>query len=305
MSDPKDPQEKTVVATGDTFSGQIREASDTPPMLVCLVGPENYAGRQWPLTLKEYVIGRSAESTIYVNDASVSRGHAMLLVDGSEVSLMDMGSSNKTAVGNKVLEPKVPVKLRNNDQVRTGNVLFKFLEQGNIEALGIQQLALKAERDALTGAYSKRALLEKAPEFIKRSDFLNEPMSILAFDLDHFKKTNDQFGHAGGDLVLSELGKIVLGLIRGQDYFARYGGEEFVVVIAASTERNSDAVAERIRATIEAHQFEYDGKRIPTTVSMGIAHRRPGEGFDSLYRRADEACYRSKNLGRNRVTVDK
>jgi two-component system, cell cycle response regulator len=304
MTDSSDDfSERTVVAGGDTFSGQIRAASNAPPSFVCLMGPQSYVGRQWALTLKEYVIGRAVESAIFVDDPSVSRSHARLTVVGNEVIIVDQGSSNKTVVGTKMLTPGEPVKLRNNDQVKTGNVIFKFLEQGNIESAGIQQLTEKAEKDGLTGIFTKGALLQKAPEFIKRSDFLTEALSIVAFDLDHFKKINDTYGHSGGDYVLKELAQLVQKLIRSQDYFARYGGEEFVIMIVGSPDKNSVDVAERIRATIHNHEFIYEGKRMPVSVSIGIAHRRPTETWESLYKRADEASYVSKQGGRNRVTV--
>lgn len=303
MASSDDFSERTVVAGGDTFSGQIRAASSAPPTFVCLMGPQAYVGRQWALTLKEYVIGRAVESSVFIDDPSVSRSHARLTVAGNEVIIVDMGSSNKTVVGSKMLEPGEPVKLRNNDQIKTGNVIFKFLEQGNIESHGIQQLAEKAEKDALTGAFTKGALLQKAPEFTKRSDFLSEPLSLVAFDLDHFKKINDNYGHSAGDMVLKSLSALVQKLIRGQDYFARYGGEEFVVMIVGSPEKNAVDVAERIRATIEAHNFDWEGKRLPVTVSVGIAHRRPQETWESLYKRADESSYTSKQGGRNKVTV--
>lgn len=303
MAASDDFSERTIVAGGDTFSGQIRAASNAPPTFVCLMGPQAYVGRQWALTLKEYVIGRAVECTIFVDDPSVSRSHARMAVVGNEVVITDQGSSNKTVVGTKVLAPGEPVKLRNNDQVKTGNVIFKFLEQGNIEAAGIQAMAEKAEKDALTGAFTKGALLQKAPEFVKRSDFLAEPLSLIAFDLDHFKKINDTYGHSAGDFVLKDLAGLVQKLIRGQDYFARYGGEEFVVMIVGSPDKSAADVAERVRSTIENHEFNYEGKRLPVTVSVGIAHRRAQEAWEALYKRADEASYASKQGGRNKVTI--
>ena len=303
MSNKNDLNEKTVVAGGDTFSGQFRAASSAPPTLICLMGPQSYMARQWPLTMNQYDLGRAVESSIFIDDPSVSRQHAKIIKSGSDILITDLGSSNKTAINNNPLTPGQPHRLKDNDQIKMGNLIFKFLEQGNIEAAGIQQLAEKAEKDALTGIYTKGALLGKAPEFIKRSDFLTEPLSLIAFDLDHFKKVNDTYGHAAGDYVLKELCKVVLKLIRQQDYFARYGGEEFVIAIVGSQPKNSDEVAERIRATVAAHSFVYDDKKIPVTISLGLAHRRANENWESLYKRADEASYASKQGGRNKVTI--
>ena len=177
----------------------------------------------------------------------------------------------------------VPRRLSNNDQIKTGNVIFKFLDKGNLESITNQQIFEKAQKDALTGAYSKGALLEKGPEAIKRSEVLTEPMTLLTFDIDFFKKINDGHGHPGGDYVLKELGQLVQSkLVRSNDYFARYGGEEFVIILQATTLKTAHDVAERIRQTIEAHSFIFNGQKIPVTVSIGVAERRNDENWELL-----------------------
>lgn len=283
----------------------MKQANEAPPALVVLMGPTGYVGRQFPLTNAEVIIGRSVESQIFIDDKSVSRSHARLDVAGTEVVLMDLGSSNKTVVNGASLNPMTPYRLKNNDQVKTGNVIFKFLEKGNLEAITNQELNEKAQKDALTGAFSKGALLEKGPEAIKRSEFLNEQLSVLVFDIDFFKKINDNFGHAAGDYVLKELVAIISKkLVRGStDFFARYGGEEFVIILQATPTKTALDVAERIRTTIESATFEFEGKTIPVTISLGVASRMPNETqWEILFQRADEALYRSKQSGRNRVT---
>lgn len=299
----RDDEERTVIATGSTKPSV--KIDDAPPTLVVLMGPTGYVGRQFALTEAELVIGRAIESQIYIDDKSVSRAHAKVLLQNTEVFIIDNASSNKTFLNGKAIEPMQAVKLANNDQIKTGNVIFKFLEKGNIEALANKELVDKAQKDALTGAFSKGALLEKGPEAIKRSEFLNEPLSVLVFDIDHFKKINDTYGHAAGDYVLKELSHLILSsLVRANDYFARYGGEEFVILLAGSPLKNATEVAERIRTTVQAHSFKYDQQVIPVTISMGVAFRGPEElDWGKLFKRADESLYKSKQGGRNRVTV--
>lgn len=305
MGKNEDLSEKTSIVTGDTFSGKMKAADDAPPAIVVLMGPQGYVGRQWLLTDAEYILGRAIESSIFLDDPSVSRSHAKITIQGAEVSIADMGSSNKTVINGATLDANVKIRLRNNDQIKTGNIIFKFLERGNLEAVANAQLNEKATRDALTGAFSKGALLEKGPEAMKRAEFLNEDLSVVVFDIDHFKKVNDSYGHAAGDFILKEIGKIVsTKLVRSQDFFARFGGEEFVIILTGTAQKPAQDVAERIRHTIEAAQFEFHGKLIPVTISLGLATRKPNENdWKQLFDRADKAVYQSKQTGRNRVCI--
>lgn len=303
-SDEQNFEDKTVVASGDTLKRSLSAEESAPPVLVVLLGPTAYQGKQFALQ-DGHVIGRATESQIHIDDRSLSRSHARIDIRGSDVTVIDMGSTNKTVVNGQVLAPMAPCALKNNDQIKAGNVIFKFLERGSIEALTNQQMFEKANRDALTGAFSKGALLERAPEAMKRSATQNEVLSVIVFDIDHFKKINDGHGHPGGDHVLKELGSLVGGtLIRGADFFARYGGEEFVLILAGTSTKTATEVAERIRATIQNADFVFAGKKIPVTVSLGVATRAQNETeWAQLFDRADKALYQSKQGGRNRVTV--
>ena len=300
-----DEYEKTSIVSSDTFRGRMKAADEAPPALVVLMGPTGYVGKQFALTKPEIIIGRSVESQIFIDDKSVSRQHARINVVGTDVVICDLGSSNKSVVNGETLTPMAPVKLKNNDQIKTGNIIFKFLERGNIEALTNKELNEKAEKDALTGAYSKGALLEKGPEAIKRSEFLNEELSLIVFDIDFFKKINDGFGHAAGDYVLKTLAGIIGGkMVRANDYFARYGGEEFVIILNGTPIKIALEVAERIRATIESTEFVWEEKKIPVAISLGVASRLGTETeWSTTFKRADEALYKSKQSGRNRVTA--
>ena len=300
-----DNLEKTSIVSSDTFRGRLREADDAPPVLVVLIGPPGYVGKQYPITTNDIVIGRSVESQVYIDDKSLSRSHAKFAVNGTEVSVIDLGSTNKTVVNGQIIPPLASCLLKNNDQIKTGNVIFKYLERGSIESVTNAEMYEKAQKDALTGAHSKGALIEKGPEAIKRAEVLDEPLSLVTFDIDHFKKVNDSFGHNGGDFVLRELSRIVITkLIRSNDFFARYGGEEFVLILSGTSTKTASEVAERIRQTIEAHEFIFENKKIPVTISIGVATRTPTESdWMQIYERADKALYQSKQGGRNRVTV--
>jgi len=296
--------EKTAVVRGDTFRQRMEDATKAPPCLVMLEGPAGYVGKQWPIDRNDMIIGRSMTSGVFVDDRSVSRSHAKLSLAGGDVFIVDLESSNRTVVNDDALPPLVPIKLNNNDQIKTGNVLFKYLERGSVEAHALEQLQTKSEKDPLTGIFNKGALQVKGAESFKRAKLLKVPMSIAVFDIDHFKKINDTHGHAVGDYVLREMASVIgTRLIRGDDYFARYGGEEFVVLLFGSNLQQAIEIGERLRATIEGHPFQTNGARIPVTISVGVATKEAEmTTWEEMFGKADDALYISKRNGRNRVT---
>lgn len=304
MSDNED-LEKTSVLTSETLKITLDSANKTPATLVLLVGPASSIGKQWQLSGSDLVIGRSPNNSIFIDDRSVSKSHAKFVLAGKDTLVMDLESTNKTVINSQPIPPLTTVKLKNNDQIKVGNVIFKFLEKGNIEAVSAQKAFDRSQLDALTGAYNRGALNAYAPEAIKRSDLIGMPLSLIIFDIDHFKKVNDTHGHAAGDYVIKEIARIVKDkLIRSEDFFARYGGEEFVLVLSATAVSISANVAERIRATIENHNFEFETTKIPITVSAGVAVRSPnGVTWDELFEKSDAALYKSKNRGRNQVSI--
>ena len=306
MSDDNEDLEKTSVLTSETLKVTLDTANKTPAALILLVGPASSIGKQWHLSSSNTVVGRSPNSTIFVDDRSVSKSHVKFMLNGNDILVMDLESTNKTAINQQVIAPLTPIKLSNNDQIKMGNVIFKFLEKGNVETVASKATFDKSQIDALTGIYSKGALQAYSPEAIKRSDMTGKPLSLIVFDIDHFKKVNDTHGHAAGDYVIKEIARLVQDkLIRGEDFFARFGGEEFVVVLSSSDMPVSANIAERIRTTIESHVFSFEGIKMPITISAGVSIRKPkGDQWDQLFEKADKALYQSKNRGRNLVSIE-
>jgi two-component system cell cycle response regulator len=172
-----------------------------------------------------------------------------------------------------------------------------------IAALMDEQQRL-AWTDPLTGLRNRRSFLEQARVEVARSSRYGSPLSFLLFDVDHFKSINDTHGHAGGDVVLAALGKILGTLLRTPDIPARWGGEEFVIALPNTGIEGARVAAERVRQAVEALVVESAGKQIPVTVSVGGATFRQGETLDALTDRADRAMYSAKVAGRNRVAID-
>lgn len=301
----KDFSDKTSILQSDTFKLRLAQAGQAPPSVVLLVGPANSVGRQWPIEDTDRIIGRAPTAHIFVDDKSVSKFHAKLVMAGGDVSVIDLESTNKTIVNGRQIQALVPHKLQNNDQIKVGNIIFKFLERGSIETVASAQSFDRGQTDALTGIANRGALQAKAPELYKRSDLLGITMTLLLFDIDRFKMVNDTYGHPAGDFVLKEITKVVREkLIRGNDFFVRAGGEEFALLLLGSPPKQAEEIGERIRATIEGHTFVFEGKKIPVTISIGIAFKNEhDQGWEFIYERADKALYHSKNNGRNRVSV--
>jgi diguanylate cyclase (GGDEF)-like protein len=159
------------------------------------------------------------------------------------------------------------------------------------------QFQRDALHDALTGLSNRRAFDEALARETAQAHRLGRPLSLVAFDLDHFKRVNDTHGHDLGDGVLIELAGLVRGLGRREDLAARWGGEEFAWLLPGVDEGAAFQVAERLRAAVATYPFPGG----PLTISLGTATLRPGEDGSGLFTRADTALYAAKRAGRNRV----
>lgn len=159
-------------------------------------------------------------------------------------------------------------------------------------------LKVLAVTDELTGLYNRHFLDQRIENEMKRSDSENQPISLVILDMDHFKRVNDTWGHPVGDEVLKQTANLANSIISPPDFLVRIGGEEFVILMPQSNLHGAVIVAEHIRIAIE--KYEYPGVGHLTS-SFGVAERNPHETFYKWYKRADEALYRAKEEGRNRV----
>ncbi len=160
-----------------------------------------------------------------------------------------------------------------------------------------------SQRDGLTGLYNRSYLEHALEESVKQAEKSGRSLSFIMLDIDHFKRFNDTWGHQEGDRALTLVAKVIRDSLREQDVAARYGGEEFSVVLSGAGLPIAGIVAERIRKSCEDHSPSL-GVDKTLTVSLGISLFHPGDTPESLVRRADEALYRAKGKGRNRVEVE-
>jgi diguanylate cyclase (GGDEF)-like protein len=161
----------------------------------------------------------------------------------------------------------------------------------------VAELEAKGNTDGLTGIKNRRALDARLEEERERSARTGIPYSFLLIDVDKFKPYNDQFGHVAGDEALRRVAALLQGSARPYDFVGRYGGEEFGMVLPNTDMEGAIHVAERVRRTVEAADWAHR----PVAISVGGATAAPGQGVKSVIEQADQALYRAKSAGRNRI----
>ena len=248
--------------------------------------------------------GRAKDSTLVLFDPSCSRNHAEIYLAPDEAAyIKDLGSTNGSKVnGEKVVEPR---QLQDSDRIQLGdNTILRFSLIPEDDARVQMDVYHRATRDALTGAYNRRQFDEfmtRELALLKRN--AAQGMGLIIFDVDHFKKINDSFGHLAGDEILRDIGRRVPTCLRAEDIFARIGGEEFTVITRADSMEGVRVVAERIRECMEKTPGSFEGRGIIFTVSVGYTFvpGKTGIAADLLSATADACLYEAKHGGRNRT----
>jgi len=268
-------------------------------LLVHVQGTE--MGRVRELKADELLIGRSADAELWLGDDGVSRKHAKLVREGSDYVVVDLESANGTFVQGERISRH---KLSDGDQVQLGpSAIFRYSVTDDHQKTLLEQLYSTSVTDALTGARNREymdSLLVGELSYAKRHD---HDLSLVLFDLDHFKKVNDTHGHPAGDSVLVGVADAVRSQLRVEDNLCRYGGEEFCVILRNIDLEGAAAMGERIRAVIEARTVEHEELRLKVTASVGCSSRSELEDPtpSGLIALADKRLYVAKEGGRNRV----
>lgn len=280
------------------------EAAKKPACFLVVGGDLN--GTIFDLLEGDTIVGRSPECNIPLEFQGVSRKHFKATISSNDnCTIEDLGSSNGTFLNNTKIVNSINVQ--KGDMVKLGSIALKYLPKGDTERLTYDKLHEEANTDGLTKCYNKMYFNNKLDLEVKKSKVTGSPLSLIIFDLDHFKHLNDNYGHDAGDYVLREMAEILRDNgIRKGDTFARYGGEEFVVLLPKTNLKQAFEIAERLRKLVECHKFTYEQKRLPVAASIGVADYRQGiETGTDLFKRADSAVYKSKKGGRNQVSFYK
>lgn len=170
----------------------------------------------------------------------------------------------------------------------------------SVDITAKMELEKMASIDKLTDIYNRRMIDQFLQVEIEIASRHNEELSLMIIDIDHFKQVNDNYGHLVGDMVLSQLSKIISDNLRNSDIFGRYGGEEFLIICPKTNKDNAFILAEKLRIIVNDFTFDEVGHK---TVSIGISDFQKDDTIESLFKKADEALYEAKNGGRNRVCV--
>jgi diguanylate cyclase (GGDEF)-like protein len=289
-----------------TLSAPLQPVHGRRAQLTVISGPN--MGRAYLLREGETLLGRGKEAHIGVDDAGASRMHARisLTIDGRYL-LEDVHSRNGTFVDGERLDGIR--ELVSGDRIHIGpNVTLSFaILDAQAERI-THQLYESSVRDPLTRAHNRRYLVDRLSREIAYARRHTAPLSVVIFDIDHFKRVNDTLGHLAGDEVLREISGLVSRLIRQEDVFARFGGEEFVVLARGIDRVGAARFAERLRASVERLEIAAEDTVARVTISLGLASLSElGEGertVEGLLRLADSRLYVAKSGGRNRVCAE-
>jgi diguanylate cyclase (GGDEF)-like protein len=252
------------------------------------------------------VLGRDNHAAVQIDSPEVSRRHARVYLTGSGFFVEDLGSRNGTLLnGSPVLTPQ---PLADGDKLSLGGTVFRFALFDELDDEYQQRIYDSSLRDPLTRAFNRAYLDERLDAEIAYSLRHDTALALLVFDVDHFKKINDTYGHVVGDQVLVQLTQHVLRVIRAEDVLVRYGGEEFVVLSRDIREAEAIQFAERLRSAVERQVFLHElpgggSVAVPVTISVGVASMPSPDIHQAshLIERADAALYAAKEAGRNRV----
>jgi len=294
----KPAAKKTQSRTLVTAINHLKEKpSDKQACLVVIYGAE--LGKKYNLEKPTIGVGRSSKSGIQIDQESVSRNHAKVVNTGKTIILRDLGSTNGTYVNDELVDEHI---LTDGDFIKIGRTIFKFLSGSNIENSYHEEIYRLTTIDGLTQIFNKRYFLETLDRETGRAIRYRRALSLILFDIDHFKNINDSHGHLAGDSVLKQLAEVVRSRIRREDTLARYGGEEFAIVLPEVEQKHAFLTAEKLRKLVEKTAFKFEDTKIAVTISLGV--EQLGEDIrepSAFIKKADEKLYQAKTQGRNQV----
>jgi two-component system cell cycle response regulator len=273
------------------------------PTLTIMSGTE--VGRVFTLSMGRHTIGRQAQASIQIAHESISRRHTEVLVrPGGRTFVRDLQSTNGTKINETPIQ-NTSIEVMPGDRIRLSKtVVVQFEMKDALEREVQEDLYSSAIRDGLTGVYNKRFLQDRAEQEVAYAGRHNTLLSIVIFDLDHFKQVNDSYGHPAGDQVLIEVAQRVHNALRAEDILARIGGEEFAILMRGTSRREAMLAAERIRESVASSPIVHEGRPISVTLSLGVATLLKGASTpsaSSFLAQADALLYQAKEQGRNRT----
>ena len=291
----------------DTTATNIPEMTEAPKVehhrracITALSGTST--GQVFKLARAANVIGRAPDAQIRILDDGVSRQHAIIRAEGDTVAIEDLTSRNGTFLNGQRVTAAVPLK--EGDKIQIGRTtVLRFAYHDELDESFHENLLSSALRDPLTKLFNKRYLMDRLDSELKFAKRHETAVSVLMLDIDHFKKVNDNHGHLAGDAVLAHLANVLTRAVRNEDVVARFGGEELVIILRAISIDLAIALGERLRKLVEHTAIEHQSRTLKVTMSVGAAGypSTRADTVEQLIDAADQALYRAKHAGRNRV----
>ncbi len=292
MTDHK--EERTAI----TSVVELARVGEAAFHLVMLRGPTR--GKAFKLHRGKTSIGRGKSCDIVLDGIDISRRHTEIQFNDLVIA-KDLKSTNGTYVNGKKIDT---APIANGDLIQLGSqIVFKLTSQDDLEAEVQDDLYQSSILDPLTLIYNRRHFMSRLEAEFHFSIRHQTDLSLIMFDIDFFKRINDRFGHAAGDMVLRGLADRLSSAIRREDIFCRWGGEEFAILLRNLKLVEARQQAERLREMVESTTFTWENQRLPVTISLGAASMsisKPKTPHE-LVAIADARLYAAKTSGRNRV----
>lgn len=222
-------------------------------------------------------------------------------LQSAQEELETIGADDQFAELQSVLVSNINRVVSSNRKLENDLVVSRYKLE--TQAQELDRTRLEARTDSLCEIGNRKAVDETLQFMVSRYHSEKASFGLMVIDIDHFKRINDTFGHQAGDEVLTSIANALKECVRPEDFVGRLGGDEFVILLEGLTEENAKLVGARIRSTMELYDFSINnsGQSTVVTMSMGLAVASPNDDAAKLYERADQALYKSKQLGRNRL----
>jgi two-component system, cell cycle response regulator len=300
------PDNKTIFDSqiGDQVEDTTRISIERP-VLITLDGHD--VNKRHSIDKPELTLGRELlMNHIVLDDARASRRHARLVyknfhmpAETPEIWAEDMNSTNGIFVNGMKVTKQL---LHNRDKILVGSTLFGFFLRDEQEVLADERLYQLANHDALTGLNNRGVFNNEIHREFDRARRYRRALALVMFDIDHFKRFNDNHGHLMGDFVLQEIGRLAMANTRSNDMAARYGGEEFAFILPETNLEGAVVQAERMRQSVLEKRMQNNGTQVNVTISVGVsAIEDRMQSYEDMIRITDQALYHAKESGRNAV----
>lgn len=262
------------------------------------------SGEFFAIETQEVIAGRGANCQLRIEDHGVSRQHASFHWRLDGLWIRDLGSLNGTFVnGQRITDQRLLVPA---DRIHFGYARLRYSLEEEHEVITLRELHSAVSRDHLTGVYNRRYFEQRLTSELAYCQRHSAPISLIALDVDHFKRINDEHGHPVGDLVLRAIASALLDATRAEDITARTGGEEFMVIARGTGSEGAAALAQRLLNRVRTLRVPIAGGSNQVTMSAGVASYEifsERATADGLVEAADNALLVAKREGRNRICV--